>query len=629
MKVDEIAAGGRRPRKDTMIVGLVLLTAGLALAQPVRDTLWLTMDDSVRIDCTRFTPQGTPPPDGFPGIIFVHGLGGSKSDCEPGAQIYAGLGYVTLCYSVRGQGRSTGKSMLFSWRERRDLAAIAAWLAALPNVNDTLLGVAGVSQGGFHSWYAGIDHLPGVKAVEPDNAVPHKEESFTRYGCYGITITYEMNYSSSVRIDTVAVPLRRLMRADKYDSVQLVVSDGRSFDSTEVASASAAFLMSGAWHDHCFYHDKFPGALNVAPPHSMMYLGTGGHASEYIASEYAFRDSLRRWFFGERLKGENHRLDTIGPGVVSLGPDWQHIEFTTWPPSGLTYEDYWLHSDGSMTAGEPSGLDSFARLEHRRTNPAYTWDSAVTAVFRTTSGAFLRGRVSFRTAPLAQTVRVLGIPWADIWAKGPVPMKQISLQLYDEPPAGAPTYLAQISLGQRNNPDSTAWDNLAGEFAPIGWTIAAGHRLRIDWATINQTLTDTTVWRIPYWNANGMLTLGLDSLHPARVSIPVLTASGEEETRKHADAATRGRITPDVWPNPSRGVVRLLLAANGSRPGSGNAVLSVAVHDASGRLVQRVVIPSSTLHTPHWLDLRVLPDGIYFLSPAEDPSSRAKVVLRK
>jgi predicted acyl esterase len=123
------------------LVSAVCLFVSLMPAQAVRDTVWLVMDDSVRIDATYYVPQGSPPPGGFPGLIFVHGLGGSKSSCEPGAQTYAGYGYVTLAYSVRGQGRSTGKSMLFSWRERRDLAAVAAWLAALPNVNDTLLGV--------------------------------------------------------------------------------------------------------------------------------------------------------------------------------------------------------------------------------------------------------------------------------------------------------------------------------------------------------------------------------------------------------------------------------------------------------------------------------------------------------
>jgi predicted acyl esterase len=573
-----------------ILISAVCLLVSLTTAQPTRDTVWFVMDDSVRIDATYYTPQGSPPPGGFPGLIFVHGLGGSKSACEPGAQTYAGYGYVTLAYSVRGQGRSTGKSMLFSWRERRDLAAVAAWLAALPNVNDTLLGVGGMSQGGYHSWYAGVDEIPGVKAVEPDNAVPHVED-VARYGCYGMTITYMMNYSSAARIDTVAIPVRRLLRADDYDSLRLLLSDGRTFDLTEVAASSGAFLMGGAWHDHCFAHSRMPGAFAVAPPHSMMYLGAGGHGSEYSPAEYAFRDTLRRCFFGERLKGENHRLDTIGPGVASLGPDWQHVEFSAWPPAGLEYQDFWLHSDSSMNARPPGGSDSLARLEHRLTNPSYSWDSAVTDLFRHATGAFLRGRVSFRTAPLAQPAQLLGIPEAEVWAKGPVPMKQINLQLYDEPPSGSPTYLAQISLGRRDNPDSTAWDSLAGEFSPVGWEIPAGHRLRVDWATINQTLTDTFLWRVPYWNADGTLVLGLDTLHPARISLPVLSPTGV--------AQRPGPQTPSYEPAATifRGMLRLPVSL---------FTIHTSLFDMTGRAVM-------SLH-PGANDVRHLAPGVYIVA---------------
>jgi predicted acyl esterase len=572
-----------------ILLSAVCLVVSLAPAQAVRDTVWLVMDDSIRIDATYFTPQDSPPPGGFPSIIFVHGLGGSKSGCEPAAQIYAGYGYVTLAYSVRGQGNSTGKSMLFSWRERRDLAAVAAWLAARPNMNDTLLGVAGGSQGGYHSWYAGLDEVPGVRAAEPDNAVPHFEDDMARYGCYGTVITNLMNYSSNVRIDTLAIPVRRLMRADNYDSIRLLVADGRTFDSTDVAASSVAFLMAGAWHDHCFAHSRYPGAFNVAPPHSMMYLGAGGHGSEYVPAEVAFRDTLRRCFFGERLKGEYHGLDTIGPGIVSLGPDWQHVEFSSWPPPGLTYQDFWLHSDSSMNSSPPGGGDSLARLQHKLTNPSYSWDSAVTDLFRHATGAFLRNRASFRTAPLSQAVQLLGIPEAEVWAKGPVPMKQISLQLYDEPPAGPPTYLAQISLGKRDNADSTAWDRLAGEFSPVGWEIPAGHRIRVDWATINQTLTDTLLWRVPYWNADGTLVLGLDSLHPARISFPVLLPAGVQET-PNAKVGTAN--TPTIV----RGVLRLQ---------DGPSTNSSWLLDAAGRKVLDLHAGTN--------DVSCLAPGVYFV----------------
>jgi predicted acyl esterase len=588
-----------------ILIPAICFLVSLTPAQPARDTFWLTMDDSVQLDCTMFTPTDSPPPGGFPGIVFVHGLGQSKTACEPIADTFAVDGFVTLAYSVRGQGRSSGKSRLFSWRERRDLAAVVAWLAARPNVNDTLLGVQGLSQGGYHSWCAGIDRLPAVRAVAPENAVPHAEQSFTRYGCYNNTITNMWNYSSAVRIDTIAEPFKRLMLADDYDSVALLVEDGRSFDSTDVAASSAAYLMAGAWHDHAFYHMRFPGTFNVAPAHSIMYLGACWHNAEFPPKEYYFRDTLRRGFFAERLKGEYHGLDTIGPGVAALGPDWNHMRFQSWPPPGLTYIDYWLHSDSSASLQPPGAQDSLAHLELRRTDTAYVWYSAVVNRFQRASQAFQRNRVAFLTAPLTQPLALLGTPWADIWAKGPVPRKQITLQVYDQPDSGPPTYLTQISLGKRDNADSTHWDNLAGEFAPVGWVIPSGHRLRFDWAAINVTLTDTSLWWIPYWDADGWLTLGLDSLHPARISFPVLLSTGAQEGLKPQAPSHR----------PAASIVRGVLSLAGS---ASHKPQAAGLWDMTGRKVLDL--------KPGPNDVSRLAPGVYFV---RRPPDITKVVVSK
>src|SRR5512136_859714 len=526
-----------------VLISAVCLLVSFAPAQPARDTLWLTMDDSVKIDCTMFTPTDSPPPGGFPAIVFVHGLSGNKTWCEASADTYARHGYVTLAYSLRGQGRSTGLCQLFSWRERQDQASILSWLAARPNVNDTLLGVNGVSQGGYLSWYSGIDEIPGVRAVAPENAVPHIEDNMARDGCYAKSITAVMNYSANVRIDTVQWPFKRLMREDQYDSVRLLMAEGRTFDSSDVASSTAAYLAMGAWHDHSFEHNLMPGAFAVAPPKSLLYMGTGGHGSEYSAQEVAFRDSLSRWFFAERLKGEDHGLDTVGPAVIVTGPNWQHYEFPSWPPPGAAYSDFWLHSDGTLSDDPPSGADSFARLEHRLTNTGYTWLNAVNNNFAQVATSFLNNRVIFRTAPLGSAVTVMGIPLADVWARGPLPRFQVSLQLYDEPPTGPPRYLTHLTLGLRDNPDTLSWHNFTGQFVIVGWEVAAGHRLRVDWAGLGRTLTDSTVWLYPYWNADGWLTLGLDSLHPARISLPILQPTGVAEHHEPPAADLRQEAT--------------------------------------------------------------------------------------
>lgn len=100
--------------------------------QSTRDDFWLEMGDGIMLDVTRITPTGDQPPGGFPAIIFVHGLGGSKTIKMAEARSYADSGYVTVTYSVRGQGNSEGLSTVFSTREQKDLEFIINWLADKP-----------------------------------------------------------------------------------------------------------------------------------------------------------------------------------------------------------------------------------------------------------------------------------------------------------------------------------------------------------------------------------------------------------------------------------------------------------------------------------------------------------------
>ncbi len=517
-----------RPKSAVLCAWILFIVSGFlflpeeACSQSIPDTLWLEMDDGVHLDATRFTPVAALPPGGFPAIVFVHGFGGSKSDVEPIAELYAESGYVTLAYSVRGQGASEGLSTVFSFRERQDLAHIIDYLGSQPNVNADLLGVAGASQGGFHSWFAAVDHM-NVRAVAPANSIPIRSSAAARYGCYATAIATEIDPSPEVRLDTLAFPLKRLLRADEYDSVCAVLAGGRDFDSTDVAAAHARFLMMGAWHDHVFWHNRVPGAFAVAPHRSLLYLGVGGHGSGDVPEESGFRDDLQRRFFAEELKGEDHGLDDVGPAVIALGPDWEHLELDAFPQAGQQLLTYYLHADGAMSQAVPSATDPPRRLKHELTDPSYTWLAAVDDHFRSVPNAFVQEHRRWRTPPLSEPMLILGIPTACVFAKGTASRFQINFQLYDEDPGGGLMYLAHTSLGQRTNPDSSLWQRLSGEFTILGWRIAVGHRLCLDWTSYNFDVSDSTVWTVPYWNADGSLLLGQDMAHPTLINVPIVS----------------------------------------------------------------------------------------------------------
>ena len=111
-----------------------------------------TMTDGTRLAYDLYEPDGAPPAAGWPGVLVLHGLGGSKDDMAPIGEALATHGYAALAYSARGQGTSTGDLGLAGPGEISDERAMEQFLAGLPEVSDTQIGAWGVSYGGGQVW---------------------------------------------------------------------------------------------------------------------------------------------------------------------------------------------------------------------------------------------------------------------------------------------------------------------------------------------------------------------------------------------------------------------------------------------------------------------------------------------
>ena len=106
------------------VAAVIVLFSVNAVAQRTVDTV-LTMSDGAKLELLYCIPTTPPPASGYPGIVLVHGFQGSKESVRANANEYAMLGYVTLGYSVRGQGGSEGEFDFFtSQRILADLKAM-------------------------------------------------------------------------------------------------------------------------------------------------------------------------------------------------------------------------------------------------------------------------------------------------------------------------------------------------------------------------------------------------------------------------------------------------------------------------------------------------------------------------
>jgi predicted acyl esterase len=136
-------------------VAILIAAAAFVFAAPAhaftKQTGTRTMDDGVPIAYDLYEPDGAAPAGGWPGVIVLHGLGGSKDSMAAIAGYLASNGYAALAYTTRGHGTSGGNVELAGPREVADERAIFDWFRGLPEVGDSV-GAWGISYGGGETW---------------------------------------------------------------------------------------------------------------------------------------------------------------------------------------------------------------------------------------------------------------------------------------------------------------------------------------------------------------------------------------------------------------------------------------------------------------------------------------------
>jgi esterase/lipase len=154
----------RAVRRLLIVVAAVLLWAAPAQAFN-KQTGTQTMSDGVAIAYDLYEPDGTAPAGGWPGVVVMHGLGGTKDSMASIAEIFAAHGYAALAYSDRGHGTSGGYVGLAGPDDIATEHSMFDFLKGLPEVSDTQIGAWGISYGGGQAWNGLAARIP-YKAAE-------------------------------------------------------------------------------------------------------------------------------------------------------------------------------------------------------------------------------------------------------------------------------------------------------------------------------------------------------------------------------------------------------------------------------------------------------------------------------
>ncbi|MBA8883257.1 alpha/beta hydrolase family protein [Dokdonella fugitiva] len=107
--------------------------------------------DRVRIPVAHESMPGAMlmPARELPGVLFVHGWGGSQIQDLTRAREAAGLGCVCVTFDLRGHGTREVSTTVSRAQNFADLVAAYDWMAAQPSVDADAIAVIGVSYGGY------------------------------------------------------------------------------------------------------------------------------------------------------------------------------------------------------------------------------------------------------------------------------------------------------------------------------------------------------------------------------------------------------------------------------------------------------------------------------------------------
>jgi fermentation-respiration switch protein FrsA (DUF1100 family) len=307
-------------RRLVVSVALLLLWAAPAHAFTKTDGT-ATMDDGVVLGTTLYLPDGTPPAAGWPGIVMLHGLGGSRQDTNTWAeQYFVPQGYAVLTYDARGQGSSGGLVGIAGPREIADLRAIFTTFAARADVDDARIGAWGISYGGGQTWLGAVAGIPFAAIETVETWTDLYGALFPQNLAKSGIVAGFLNGIAPGRLD----PQYAFLKDDALHGTDLPrirdLAASRSSLPQLGSLRTPVFMLQGR-RDFAFGLDQAFQAYARLPGPKRLYIGDHGHApSTFPAADTPHAMTEAREWFDRFLKGMPNGIDTRPPVELASDP---------------------------------------------------------------------------------------------------------------------------------------------------------------------------------------------------------------------------------------------------------------------------------------------------------------------
>lgn len=466
-------------------------------------------------------PDGPAPGCGWPLVIYVHWLGGTRFEELPLQIQIAKQGYAVWSYDVRGQGETmlanpghpSGGSTLWGPIERHDLAEQVAYVANEVTwqglIDATRLGVIGTSQGGGHAWAAAALSgellttpgrssitFPVVSCVLPRSLVANPTDDWLRQG-----ELFSSWWVEAITGSYAALPL----------DPTLVQAARTAFLAQDPASLKAAWLAEDrdlaarlavstvpVFYSHAYF-DIVSGPMSAVqrlesmPGSVRSMLSTIGHGVppnvlERVAIENLTLRWLHRYLWGEANEVElepRHHLSMLPLEAAQRDdPAFAWSRTTTEDLSPVPGADrFYLHDDFEMSPSPPTGPPSVATIAQvvdplaTSFNPVDFFDQPATrAVANVLAACPLGEQVWTMALPEDQqlqrspTVHLEVVPDAASW--------MLAVSLTVEPAGGDEVRLASDVIASRNSVAGVAEQHDL-RMPPIAASLPSGATIRL------------------------------------------------------------------------------------------------------------------------------------------------------
>lgn len=426
----------------------------------------LTLSDGVKLDCSKYIPNGTTPAGGWPVIIVTHGYGLSKYSEMDEAESHASHGYYSFVYSMRGQGISEGQSNFISSLEANDLKQVVQYIKSDANTNDDAIGIHGGSQGGIIPFMAACTGLD-VATIIPDMASPEQGTDWIENGGIKMVFLWTASYPTNIvrynptvsRFRTWALSSQK----DKWDSLVYYLPINRNF-LNEVEDCEIPVYIQNCWQDRFF---NTLGVIKSAyilnyDDYKMYYGVMDGHGSDHIDSEENYKEGIFSQWTDYHLKNINNnvmdvnRKFTYAASKFPAGPrnswTWERLYSPTWPPAGVANTKLYFHPNGKLELAGYNGSQTDVSLVNDVLDTNVTMEYLVNTEFRGPlfEAKFRKQELSFETNPLTQPATMAGTPYAGIYYSSTANLCQYNMQIWEVQANGNEKLVTRINWTDRS-----------------------------------------------------------------------------------------------------------------------------------------------------------------------------------